>query len=367
MRVLVVTVVHHPSDARISRRQVPALIDAGHRVALAAPWRATGSQPQEGVAAIDLPRSSGRGRVAALRVARSVIRRFGPTADLIVLHDPELVPLTAGLSLPPVVWDVHEDTAAALSDKIWMPATLRDAAATAVRGLERLAEHHLHILLAEEGYRDRFALDHPVVPNVPRLPQNVTGPGDARVVYLGRISRGRGAEELLTLGDLLPKGVELHLIGSADPDVRTAVSAAADRHAVRWSGFVPNDEALPLLDGALAGLSPLRDLPNYRHSMPTKVLEYMAWAIPVVATPTPSARRIVEEADAGIIVPFGAPQAMADAVCALRDDAQRRSRLGEHGRAAVRRRYDWAVHGPAFVAQLEGWAEGPTSGCCSLA
>jgi glycosyltransferase involved in cell wall biosynthesis len=357
MRVLVVTVVHHPEDARISRRQIPALLAAGHDVALAAAWSATGSTPQAGVRAIDLPRASGRDRGRALLAARRVLRRHGPTADIVLLHDPELVPLVAGLRLPAVVWDVHEDTAAALGDKAWLPRPVRGAAAAAVGALERSAARHVHLILAEEGYRARFAGAHPVVPNVPAdVPETVPQPGDDRVVYLGRISRGRGAEELLSLADRLPVEVTLELVGPADADVRPAVAAAHERGALRWHGFVPNDAALPLLDGALAGLSPLRDEPNYRHSMPTKVLEYLARGIPVITTPTPPARRIVEAAGAGIVVPYRDVDAMAEAVVQLRADPARRLALADAGRTTVRRDHDWAVHGPAFVAHLERWA-----------
>ena len=48
------------------------------------------------------------------------------------------------------------------------------------------------------------------------------------------------------------------------------------------------------IDGALAGLSLLRDLPNYRGSMPTKVVEYLAHGVPAITTPLPLAREIVQ-------------------------------------------------------------------------
>lgn len=356
MRVLVITVVHHPDDARISRRQIPALLAAGHQVALAAPWNDVGATPQGKLIGIDLPRARGRRRAAALRAARTVLRRHGPGADLILLHDPELIPLCAGLALPPVVWDVHEDTAAAIADKPWLPTLLRGGTRQAIHRLEGFAERRLHLILAEEGYRDRFSAAHPVVPNVPNLPEDPQGPGGARVVYIGRISRGRGVQELIALAGRLPACVQLDLVGPADADVRDALVDAHDRGLVRWHGFVPNDEALRLLDGALAGLSPLRNEPNYRHSMPTKVLEYMAWGIPVIATPTPPARRIIESSDAGIIVPFGDVDGMVAAVASLHADPALRLALGRRGRAAVERSYDWGVRGPEFVTTLEGWA-----------
>ena len=43
---------------------------------------------------------------------------------------------------------------------------------------------------------------------------------------------------------------------------------------------MPNADALRLVEGSLAGLSLLQDEENFRHSMPTKVAEYMARGVP---------------------------------------------------------------------------------------
>ena len=87
------------------------------------------------------------------------------------MHDPELLlVLPPRRRRPPTVWDVHEDTAAALTTKAWLPAWLRPVAAGGVTFAERLAERRLHLILAENGYNDRFAGTHPVVPNTTYVP-----------------------------------------------------------------------------------------------------------------------------------------------------------------------------------------------------
>lgn len=297
MHVLVVTVVHHPEDARILHRQIAALIAHGHTVTYAAPFTARASPPRPGVEGVDLPRATGRDRRAAVREARRLLVRRGPTVDAVVLHDPELLltlPRTlrhwhrTGARRPAVVWDVHEDTAAALAMKGWVPRPLRPPLRLVVRAAELAAERHLHLLLAEYAYQRRFRRPHPVVPNLVTVPEEPPpAPGDERVVYLGQMSRARGAEELVAMARLLAPDVRVELIGAADGDVR-GMLAAADRDGVlRWHGFLPNDAALDRLRGALAGVSLLRDEANYRHSRPTKVVEYMAYGIPVVSTPNP--------------------------------------------------------------------------------
>ena len=110
-------------------------------------------------------------------------------------------------------------------------------------------------------------------------------------------------------------------------------------------GFVPSARALPMLDGALAGLSLLEDRPNYRHSMPTKVIEYMAHGLPVITTPLPRAADLVERAGCGIVGPFGDAEATAAALVELARDPRRREELGRAGHAYAREHHDWNVIG----------------------
>ncbi|RCV54327.1 glycosyltransferase family 4 protein [Marinitenerispora sediminis] len=360
MHALVATVVHHPEDARILHRQIRALLDAGHRVTYMAPFRARNVTPWPELTAIDVPRAAGRRRIGALRAARTALAEHAPGADLLLFHDPELH-LALPRHRPPTVWDVHEDTAAALLTKPWLPGPLRRPLAPVVRAVERRAERRMHLLLAEEGYRDRFALPHPVVPNttdVPELPSRP--PGDDRVVYLGQLSRARGAAELVELGRLLrPHGVRVEIIGAADPQTRPLLRDAQLNDAVRWYGFVPNDQALRMVSGALAGICLLHDTPNYRHSMPTKVVEYMAHGLPVVTSPNPAATALVTgqpQGPCGMVVPFGDPAAAAAAVLRLRDDARMREDYARTGHQIARDRYHWPVQARAFVRQLEEWA-----------
>lgn len=356
MHILVVTVVHHPSDARILHRQIRALLDAGHRVTYVAPWAATGTVPPDGLKPVDVPRAVGRSRVEAVVAARGRIRECSPSADIVLLHDPELLLAALGSANVPVVWDVHEDTVAALGDKPWLPPWLRRPVRAAVQSLERFAERRVHLLLAEERYAVRFARPHPVVPNETLVPEVVRPSGADRVVYLGRLSRGRGVEELLDVADALPRGVTVELIGPADGDVEDGLRAAHDAGRVTWHGFMPNDVAVARLAGALAGLSLLRDEPNYRHSRPTKVVEYMAQGVPVITTPTPLAVAIVERHECGVVVPFRDVAAAVAAVRNLRDQPELRRAMGRRGHQAAAAEYDWRTTGRRFVAQLEQWA-----------
>ncbi|MEV6762834.1 glycosyltransferase [Streptomyces sp. NPDC051105] len=364
MRILVVTVVHHPEDARILHRQITALRDRGHHVVYAAPFSAREVRPRADLEGIDLPRAAGRNRRAAVSAARALLADRGHEADVILLHDPELLLALPGTlrrwrrseAAPVVVWDVHEDTAAALAMKRWVPRALRPPLRLGVRAAERLAERHLRLLLAEDAYQERFRRTHPVVPNFTTAPvQAPEPPGSERVVYVGHLSRARGALDLIETARHLGPGLRIEVAGAADPDVREAL-AAADRDGVlRWHGFLPNDRALALLPGALAGLSLLHDQPNYRHSRPTKVVEYMAHGVPVITTPTPLAADMVERHGCGLVVPYEDPRAAAAAIRRLSADAILRHTTAQRGREAAVTHFNWPDKAAEFTYTLEAW------------
>jgi glycosyltransferase involved in cell wall biosynthesis len=364
--VLVVTVVHHPDDARIRHRQIQALLDAGWRVTYAAPFADYGLTRPVGVPGlepVELPRASGRHRLPALRAARRLLRERAPRHDVVLLHDPELLLALGGLSLRHVVWDVHEDTAAALEVRPWVPDPLRRPAAWSVRALERRAEKRLPLLLADHHYAERFTSPHPVIPNTARVPLDpapaaTPGPdGRQRVVYLGSLTLERGAVEMVELARRLREetgdGVAVHVVGPAHgPAHEVMTDAARDGH-LTWHGFVPSDRALPMLDGALAGLSLLHDEANFRPSMPTKVIEYLAHGVPAVTTPLPVPRELIERTGAGFVVPFGDVEATLEVVLRLYRDPALAREVGRAGHAVARREFDWDVVAPRFVAALE--------------
>jgi glycosyltransferase involved in cell wall biosynthesis len=369
--VLVMTVVHNPLDSRIWFREINALLTSGWHVTYVAPFSGYNQCPPirdaglpGSLTCLDIPRAASRRRSRADRTARDVLKQLARHHDVVLVHDPELLVSAAGLRLRNLVWDVHEDPAAALQVKEWVPKPLRPGLAALWRGAERQAERSHELLLAEPAYQERFSRRHPVVPNTVVVPTETVPPGSDRVVYLGTVTEARGcslmikvARELAALPD---RPVRLEIIGDA-PEQKSAeaLRQAEDEGILTRRGFLPSEAALVGISGALAGLSLLDDLPNFRCSLPTKVVEYAAVGIPVITTPLPLAEQLVRGTNSGLVVPWRDAEAVVNAVLALLDDPERAALLGRNGHATALEQYDWRMSSGRFVHEMERLAERP--------
>ncbi len=87
-------------------------------------------------------------------------------------------------------------------------------------------------------------------------------------------------------------------------------------------------------------------------AVPVKLLDSMAAGRPVVVTPRVETRRIVEAADAGIVVANDSSEALAKGLRAVLTNPVLAARLGANGRAAAERDFDWAVIGRRLAAEV---------------
>lgn len=80
-------------------------------------------------------------------------------------------------------------------------------------------------------------------------------------------------------------------------------------------------------------------LPSEREGLSRAMIEAMASGVPVVSFAVCSAREMLEETGAGIVVPEGDFSAMARAISDLANDSARRAAMGAAGRAVAEQRF----------------------------
>ena len=99
----------------------------------------------------------------------------------------------------------------------------------------------------------------------------------------------------------------LRLVGRCREDLAERLRRRAGELGVSLEiiGPLPHREAMEAAAGASVGFSLLHDLPNYAGSLPTKVIEYLAMGVPVVASDLPGIREALAGRAAVEVVPPG--------------------------------------------------------------
>ena len=228
--------------------------------------------------------------------------------------------LAATLARRRIVIDVHEHIPGLFDTRERLPKRLRPAAAWCVRRLLHLAERTCPITLAEPGYQALFRRPHPVFANYPdQLPAPVES--DGSIVYVGDVTEARGLTDLAAAAERMEASPPIRIVGRCDPQLAGRLSRIPN---VELLGRLPHSDAMEVVRRAAVGVSPLRDLSNYRYSLPTKVIEYLGVGIAVVATDLPGTREVIGGRPGVRLVSPGDIAALAAALHAAVTDPEHR-------------------------------------------
>jgi len=164
------------------------------------------------------------------------------------------------------------------------------------------------------------------------------------LAYLGTLNAQRRLEMLVDmLATLLQAGLSVRLLmvggDSEELEDRGRLEHRATQLGVREhleiTGFLPREVALARMRSADVGLSPFFPTPVLRSTSPTKLVEYLALGLPVVANTHPEQRRVLADSRAGVCVPWGARYFARGVAWLAARTAAERDRMGERGRQWV--------------------------------
>jgi glycosyltransferase involved in cell wall biosynthesis len=309
---------------------------------------------------------------AAFAASATLTAAAAAAADVIVVESPPLLlaaaaPLYGALRGAPVVLNVADlwpDTA------IELGALRNRRAIAAARALEAWAYRRAAAITVptsgmaaalerrpEAGGRvhqlgpavdlERFARTSPPDPG-PRL----------RVLYAGTVGVAQGLRTLLEAARIAgPNTVEVTIAGSG-ADAAALRGGAAGLSHVRMLGTVPAGQVPELYARADVAVVLLRDRPLFEQALPTKLLEALAAARPIVLSARGEAADLVRAAGSGVVVAPEDPPELAAALVALARDSGRRREMGMRGRACAEARFDRRASVERWAALLRRVAQG---------
>jgi glycosyltransferase involved in cell wall biosynthesis len=159
--------------------------------------------------------------------------------------------------------------------------------------------------------------------------------GPLRLLFAGTLGLAHGLDTLVEASRLGgPDVVQTTIAGDGADRARIAALAESASN-VRMLGIVPSEQIPRLYADCDASAVLLRDLPLFAGALPTKMLEAMAAARPLVLAARGEAVRLLEQAGGGVSVAPGDAQALAEVLRRMNLDPGLRTALGQAGRRYV--------------------------------
>lgn len=352
MKVCILSSVHSCFDTRVFHKEAKSLVKAGYQVTLVgiAPFR---HKVVEEVSVWGLQRPKTR-LLRPLNWYRILRIALAEKPDIYHFHDPELLPLGWFLQQTtgkPVVYDCHEHYADSILAKTWIHPRFRRLLSQLVEVVEPRISGSLSAVIGVTETQLSIFPKAVILYNFPARilfePLSSTASKSRDLVYVGRLSEPRGVFLMLEALSLLnSRKVQLFLAGAFDNSdtkrqVERSIHTKGLEQMVHLAGTIPYDQVPSYLARSKVGLVPLQPIPQYNNAIPTKMFEYMACGLPVVASDLPPIRRFIGSLDCGFLVQPGSPEAFAEAILYLLDHPEQAQQMGHNGRAAFLEQYNW--------------------------
>jgi colanic acid biosynthesis glycosyl transferase WcaI len=181
------------------------------------------------------------------------------------------------------------------------------------------------------------------------------------VSYIGTMGMAHGLETLLEAAARLQHSTPavLFLLVGEGAEKERIVSLARARGLtnMRFVDQQPREKIPAYICASDACLVLLRKSEVFKTVIPTKMLEFMSCARPVILGVDGQARRVVEDAQAGIFVEPENATDLAQAVTCLATDGGLRESLGRNGRRHILQRYSRQRTAKIYLEVLESLVE----------
>ncbi len=175
------------------------------------------------------------------------------------------------------------------------------------------------------------------------------------VVYLGVMGYQDGLDLLLESISILTKMRKCEdtlfvLIGSGSelPRLKVLARQKGLDGLVKFTGRLPDEDVAAYFSNAAFGVAPDRATPMNDKSTMNKILEYMAYGLPVVLYDLTEGRR--SAGDAALYARQDDPEDFAQKVMSLLDSESLRAELGARGRKRIEEKLNWENEKQALLA-----------------
>ena len=276
-----------------------------------------------------------------------------------------------------VVLDIHDVMPEIYMTKFRVPGTHWKI--RLIKGIEVLSTRCAHAVLTAEHPKGALLEEHGVpsekitvllnlpddrlfVPQFTFADEALGSPSsdpacEFRMIYHGTLAHRLGLDNALGALDLVRQdipGARLELFGDGDQltELKEQAAAAGLNDRVWFSdGFLPIEEVIPSIRKAHLAVIPTRHEISTDYMLPTKLLEYLAFGIPAVFTPTKTVRHYFGD-EHPLYIMDPTPEETAKKVRWVRENYGEAKKLTAALQESWFSRYHWPDHRLCYLQLL---------------
>jgi glycosyltransferase involved in cell wall biosynthesis len=180
------------------------------------------------------------------------------------------------------------------------------------------------------------------------------------VGYIGTTGMAHGLETILEAAYLCRNDDHIRFLIMGEGSERARLERKATEMQLSnliFKSFVPHDRVISYLSALDTSIVHLKPDPVFKTVIPSKIFEAMALGVPIIHAVEGESAEIIEAAGAGICVPSGNAQSIADGARRLSQSPEELLRMTAAGQQAARSQYDRRILAAKITDVLGSIAE----------
>jgi len=344
--------VHDRFDARIFQKECRSLSNAGYDVSLVVA-DAKGDAIVDNINIFDVGTEENRVKRVLNTIKKVKEKAIELDCDIYHFHDPELIFI--GLSLKKlgkkVIFDMHENVPADISEKEYIPVFLRKFLSLIYEQIENYSVKKFDgIVSTRQSINDRLIRYNNNIRLVTNFPEIVTEIEKtvseiSTICFAGAIVPNWRHKEIIQAIENIDN-VRYLLAGPADAKYLEELKSLKGWEKVDYLGVVPFKDVKEMYKKATIGVAIYIYCKNMDGTTGnlanTKLFEFMNWEIPIVCTDYSLWKEIVmDQENCGICVSPYDVNAISDGIKYILNNSESAIQMGKRGRLAMINKYNW--------------------------